>query len=242
MVYGSGPYILLSQDPTQIVMIAYRDGATYRGITTIYSSSPLPIRPVGGTSGISGRKVVFTQNLRNYATSPGIISFTWGYEIQRWTGAAWVPLMQGVSPTFTSFVISPLASRNVYWYVTLPSDVVWCNLIRVHEDFRWNIIWPWQANGFYYEGASWCTNRFSTSPHVHPGDITGAATTFPYLGADHICNIKDATPIGIYWMQTVPPPPTTDQTSIFARADINGDGIVNIKDATPVGIYWMQTW
>jgi beta propeller repeat protein len=55
-----------------------------------------------------------------------------------------------------------------------------------------------------------------------PGDIDG----------DFFVNIQDATQIGLYWLQTVPPAP--------ANVDINGDGIVNIEDATIVGINWLQ--
>jgi hypothetical protein len=54
-----------------------------------------------------------------------------------------------------------------------------------------------------------------------PGDLNG----------DGICSIKDATLIGLYWMQTVPPADPV--------ADYNGDGVVSIKDATIIGLYWM---
>jgi len=79
------------------------------------------------------------------------------------------------------------------------------------------------------------------SLHFHPADIAGASpVVFPYLGSDGICSIKDATLIGLYWMQTIPA--GTDPTSNKARADINGDGIVSIKDATLIGLFWMRTW
>jgi hypothetical protein len=55
-----------------------------------------------------------------------------------------------------------------------------------------------------------------------PGDIDG----------DWFVNIQDATLIGLYWLQTVPPAP--------ANVDINDDGIVNIEDATIVGFNWLK--
>jgi hypothetical protein len=55
-----------------------------------------------------------------------------------------------------------------------------------------------------------------------PGDVDG----------DFFVNIKDATQIGLYWMQIVPPAP--------ANVDINGDGIINIKDATIIGVNWLK--
>jgi hypothetical protein len=55
-----------------------------------------------------------------------------------------------------------------------------------------------------------------------PGDVTG----------DFYVSIQDATQIGLYWMQTVPPAPR--------NVDINGDGIISIKDATLVGLNWLK--
>jgi len=55
-----------------------------------------------------------------------------------------------------------------------------------------------------------------------PGDVTG----------DFFVNIKDATQIGIYWLQTAPP--------ALPNVDINNDGIVNIVDATEIGINWQK--
>jgi hypothetical protein len=55
-----------------------------------------------------------------------------------------------------------------------------------------------------------------------PGDVNG----------DFYVDIKDATQVGMYWMQLSPPAP--------ANVDINGDGLVSIKDATPVGLNWLK--
>jgi hypothetical protein len=49
---------------------------------------------------------------------------------------------------------------------------------------------------------------------------------------DFLVNIKDATQIGLYWMETVPPAPS--------NVDINGDGIIDIKDASIVGVNWQK--
>jgi len=55
-----------------------------------------------------------------------------------------------------------------------------------------------------------------------PGDVNG----------DFYVNIVDATQIGLYWQQLVPPTP--------ANVDVNGDGIINIKDATTIGLNWLK--
>lgn len=55
-----------------------------------------------------------------------------------------------------------------------------------------------------------------------PGDVNG----------DGIVNIRDATLVGMWWQQLVPP--------ALPEADINGDGIVNIRDATLVGLNWQK--
>jgi parallel beta-helix repeat protein len=55
-----------------------------------------------------------------------------------------------------------------------------------------------------------------------PGDVDG----------DFFVNIMDATQIGYYWLQGVPPAPP--------EVDITGDGIINILDATIVGLNWLQ--
>jgi parallel beta-helix repeat protein len=59
---------------------------------------------------------------------------------------------------------------------------------------------------------------------------------YPYIAGDcnhdGIVNINDATLIGWYWQQTVPPAPT--------NVDINEDGIINILDATIVGLNWLK--
>jgi parallel beta-helix repeat protein len=55
-----------------------------------------------------------------------------------------------------------------------------------------------------------------------PGDVDG----------DWFVNIMDATQIGYYWLQGVPPAPP--------EVDISGDGIINIVDATVIGFNWLQ--
>jgi outer membrane protein assembly factor BamB len=54
------------------------------------------------------------------------------------------------------------------------------------------------------------------------------------INADNIVNIKDATQIGLNWLQLVPP--------ANPNADINDDGIINIKDATIIGVHWLETY
>jgi hypothetical protein len=54
-----------------------------------------------------------------------------------------------------------------------------------------------------------------------PGDVDG----------DFFVNVQDATIVGFYWTQAVPPAPP--------EADINDDHIINILDATVIGWNWL---
>jgi outer membrane protein assembly factor BamB len=56
-----------------------------------------------------------------------------------------------------------------------------------------------------------------------PGDV--------YAGDFHV-DIQDATKIGFYWLQPVPP--------ADADFDIDGDGIINVSDATIVNWNWLK--
>jgi len=68
-------------------------------------------------------------------------------------------------------------------------------------------------------------NQYSIIARVKgSGDVNG----------DGIVSIKDATLLGLYWMQAVPP--------ADPRPDVNLDGLISIKDATIVGLNWMVTY
>jgi len=94
----------------------------------------------------------------------------------------------------------------------------------------------WNTSGFS-KGSYNLTAVISTVPdetnlndNIHtyivkvtiPGDVSG----------DFYVDISDATLIGLYWMQLVPPAP--------ANVDINGDGIIDIADNTQVGLNWLK--
>jgi len=157
----------------------------------------------------------------------------------------------------------PYETPDQTYYITviIPPQYVWCNIIdidvQVMIDIGWHIASCYKyvvPPGEWVDNTAFCNfvsigeslvaffHEHITIVHLHhhPADIAGGAAGIPYYYADGICSIKDATLIGLYWMQVVPP--STDPTSNLARADINGDGIVSIKDATQVGLYWMQTW
>jgi len=55
-----------------------------------------------------------------------------------------------------------------------------------------------------------------------PGDINN----------DGVVDIVDATQIGLFWLQMVPPAP--------ANVDINDDGVIDILDATLIGLNWLK--
>ena len=53
------------------------------------------------------------------------------------------------------------------------------------------------------------------------------------INGDCVVDIQDATQIGLYWLQLVPPAP--------ANVDINDDGVIDISDATLVGLNWLKS-
>jgi len=97
---------------------------------------------------------------------------------------------------------------------------------------------------FNWNTAGYAKTAYSITAHVSqaPYEIDVSDNTFTDgtvkvtisgdVDGDFFVNIKDATQIGLYWMQTVPPAP--------ANVDINGDGIISIKDATLVGLNWLK--
>lgn len=70
-----------------------------------------------------------------------------------------------------------------------------------------------------------------TLDHIYDGFFTLALLKGD-ANWDGIVNIKGATLVGLYWLQTVPPTP--------ANVDLNSDGVINIKDATIIGIHWLE--
>jgi hypothetical protein len=255
LVYGSGPWILLDRIPgAAMSMIPFRNGQSYRGITLEKSYfAALPVRVTNYPPyqvGITGRKIIFKAKFigvdRMFAHG---INYHWTWGL-RW-GSHWEASMNGTSPTYDSGYIGFGQEVTVYYVVLIPPELVWCNYIKIHVDLHWHIAYcsnpVGECNfvslwGHLEEGLSTCKNWYSSTLHVHPPDIAGASVVFPYLGADGIVSIKDATLIGLYWMQAVSPVPPDDPTDPPHRADINGDGIVSIKDATQVGLYWQWTW
>jgi hypothetical protein len=122
------------------------------------------------------------------------------------------------------FNVSGQSGQTGYINATMPAGLN-ATAIRVFIDMR-----PVQppfpiiaANGTHY----FIYFEFTLSTHQ-----IAIKWLYGDINDDGIVNIKDATQIGLYWMQTVSPAP--------ANVDINGDGIVNIKDATIVGINWLQ--
>jgi len=118
-------------------------------------------------------------------------------------------------------------------------DVSHLSIFGVHilEESTTTLSFDWNTAGFakttysitahvsqvpYEIDVSDNTYTDGTAKVTIPGDITG----------DFYVSIQDATQIGLYWMQTVPPAP--------ANVDINGDGIISIKDATLVGLNWLK--
>jgi hypothetical protein len=80
----------------------------------------------------------------------------------------------------------------------------------------------------------------TTALNYHPGDIAGAAVTFPYLGADGVVNLYDLGVITGNWYASVPM--TISPISPTAIADIAAVGVVNLFDLGYVTSNWYATW
>ena len=200
----------------------------------VSTSGPALPMPTAGVVGITGYKLVFKETMNNSLGSSATINYYWNFSADKWNGVQWVASgINGSSAVFVS-VLPAQSVVDLPYYVYLlpmsgPKAVAWCDWLKINFTFHWT-----------YSGTGLSTN-YVTKLHVHPGDISGAASvTFPYLGAEGVCNIKDTTPISLNWQTVVPP--STDPTSTLGRADINGDGIVNIKDVTPISLNWQKGW
>jgi len=253
LVYGSGPWVLVDRTPgVSMRMIPFRNGQTYRGMILERSHfAALPVRVENYPQcevGITGRKIIFKATFvgvdRMYAH--GIEYYcSWGL---RW-GASWENSLNGTSPTFTTSLISFDQKITAYYVLLIPNELEWGNYTKIHIDLHWvvnnceigrscNFL---SLQGHLEEGLPSCKSWHPRILHVHPADLFGESFCgFPYFYSDGIVSIKDATPIGIYWMQTVLP--GTDPTSQLAVTDINGDGIINIQDATQIGLHWQRVW
>jgi hypothetical protein len=203
---------------------------TSNGTDTAYYRT-LPSVDVNGTVGVTGYKLVFKETMNNSLSSQQTVGYYWSFAVDKWNGTLWVATtITGSSTPVEGYAIPTKTAKNLAYYVYLLSSSVvkFGNWLRIRYTFNWNY------SGTNYSIA--CVAKLN----VHPGDITGAAVTFPYLGADGAVNLIDVTPIALNWLKSVPA--GTDPTSLLARADINGDGVVNINDLTAIALNWLQTW
>jgi outer membrane protein assembly factor BamB len=203
------------------------------GVETAYYRV-LPAVDASGVVGITGYKLVFEETLNNSLSSSETVSYYWCFTVAKWNGTQWAPTgIMGSSTLVTGYVIQALTQKNLPYYVydvnsSYPNAIAWGDWLKVSYTFHWTY------SSISYSIA--CVAKLN----VHPGDIAGAALTFPYLGADGRVNILDLTLIAVNWLKPVPS--GTDPTLALARADINGDGMVNMKDVTILALNWMQTW
>jgi outer membrane protein assembly factor BamB len=207
------------------IIVAYGGTETaYYGLPSVYAS---------GVVGITGYKLVFEETLNNSLSSPVTIDYSWSFCADKWNGAQWVSA--GITGTYsvTGYAIPALATEDLPYVYNLSSYfnsnvLEWGDWLKVSYAFNWN-----------YSSTSYsiaCVAKLN----VHPGDIAGAAVTFPYLGADDRVNMLDVVLIVQWWGYSVAK--GTDPTSTLAIADIINQGYVNINDVFPIMHNWMQTW
>lgn len=113
------------------------------------------------------------------------------------------------------------------------------NARAIKSDFTWDNGYP--AGGNYwsnYTGIDENSDGIGDVPFVLDEDnVDNFPLINPYIAGDvnydGIVNIKDATLVCLYWLQTVPPAPS--------NVDINGDGAININDANAIYANWQKT-
>jgi hypothetical protein len=208
--------------------------ATSNSATVTVNSGIPAVTATSSLVGITGYKLVFKETMNNSLGSPATIDYYWTFSADKWNGTQWVASgISGSTALATGYSIPALTKLDLPYYVCLlnssgPSSVAWGEWLGINCTFHWT-----------YGGTKYSTN-YAEELNAHPGDIAGAAVTFPYFGAQGIVNINDVFPIALYWLQTVPP--GTDPTSTLARADIIAQGIVNINDVFPIATHWLKTW
>lgn len=202
-----------------------------RGYYKVYAFGSPDVSAVGSVMGITGYKLVFNETVSNSLVVPTTFDYYWSFSADKWDGTQWVASgISGSTAPVMGYSIPALATVDLPYtvYALSPTAVAWGDWLRISYTYHWT-----------YAGLNYSTS-YTTKLHVHPGDIAGAVVSFPYFGADGICDISDAAPIGVNWQKLVPP--SADPTSLLARSDITGDGIVDISDAAIVGVNWQKTW
>lgn len=164
---------------------------------------PPPAHVIGDTAGITGLKLVFMETMNNSFSSPATINYSWSFSVDKWSGTQWIATaISGSSTLFTDYVLTPYTAANSSYYVypISSSAVTWGDWLEINFTFNWVSS---STDGTHY------SRGYSTELNVHPGDISGAAVTFPYLGADSVVNLKDLGLITGNWEKkwTNTPPP-----------------------------------
>jgi hypothetical protein len=87
---------------------------------------------------------------------------------------------------------------------------------------------PCELKLIYTDGVTEITPM---SDHIYDGSFTLSVIEGD-VNYDGIVNIMDATEVGYYWLQTVPPAPPD--------VDVSRDGVINVIDATIIGLHWLE--
>jgi parallel beta-helix repeat protein len=113
------------------------------------------------------------------------------------------------------------------------------NARAIKSSFTWDNGYPSGGNYWSnYTGIDENNDGISDVPLViNENNVDHFPLMKPYIAGDvnhdGIVNIKDATLVCFYWLQTVPPAPS--------NVDINDDGVININDASVICVNWQKT-
>jgi len=214
IVYGSGPWILLSRTPgIENVLIDYRAGQTYRGVTLVHEFwGRAPV--IGSLTGTAinvgwlktrdcktdvGRSLIFNKILRIYnrlITGAVSVTYYFDFRIELWSGTAWVPRLTfqtaPVVVNVPAFSFVDVSTSKSFSPSDLKDDVLKrFGYVRVYESFH--IEYTWATNNFVIHFETPVPEVFTTAA----ADING----------DGIVNIADSTLVGLHWQYQWSTPP-----------------------------------
>jgi len=228
--------INLQPSDAGVAYLTYPDsqGNSHDIVANTVNAVYVSLTPSGSEIGITGYKLVFNTTLANMFASAQSINYSWTYQVYEYnatTKTYSITVVSAATPTVMGYSVATGTSTILSGEkgAVLPTTLSWNVWIEVLSIFVYTL------NGQTY------TLAFPAALlNVHPGDITGAPLTFPYLGAVGSVTGLDLHVLAIYWLQTVPS--GTNPTSAIARADIGGAGSVTGKDLHLLALDWLQTW
>ena len=234
LLYGTGPYIWLTGTPgSSYTMIAYAQGANYRGITEQNSYFWLPIRVPDSqfygemdTETIGkGGSLSFTNGLQNLLPATTAAQVYFDYTVS-WSGPN-SGSATGVSPTMNLNLAPGVTTITQTVYILPSAACVAGETIKVSDSLH--VIFTWSGRSYH---GTYGDFGYPAGVYSDVFLVNGPAPINVDINGDGIIDISDGAQIGLNWFKNVPPAP--------ANVDINRDGIIDISDGAQIGLNWFK--